>query len=338
MAVEEIHLPPKTSSIDPKVAPRTPSYWENEAKEARARREYLQEQKIAEEITNPPPMDAPFKVQGGINLGTIDIQENMRRAEDKADLDRKEAQRQVIEERTRREAAEERARNYEIAVLKEQVTAGMNNLEKMIASSRSTPSKSFTEQLDEVTALANKLGLAERNNSDDPKMKLEMFRLQADMAAAERDYKRELRNDDKRWQIELAKLDIQKKADSDKLQHEKDRNELFSNAFKNVGAAIAQGLLANAESSIPAAAAGPVARQAQEPKFKVQVPRGRAGEVACPQCGEPIGVGPSTTRAVCANCGLSGIIERINEEPVAPPPTAPVPETEDLESEKIDAN
>ena len=342
MSVEEIYIPPKTGNVDPVAPKKTPSYWEEQAKEARARREFLQEQRIAEEISNPVPQDPPFKVSGGINLGNIDIQENMRRSEEKAELERKEAAARIAEERARREASEARVRDIEISMLREQISTQMSNLEKMISTNKPVQQRSFMEQYEEIVGMANKLGMAERqqvatgSSSDDARLKLEIMRIQAELAKEEREFKREMRNDERRWQVELAKLDIEKKNHADKLQHEKDRNELFSNAFKNVGSAIASGLMATAEAS---AAAGPVARSAPTQErpptherpgprprstppsteasenLSVEVPYGRAGEVTCPTCQEPIGIGPNTTKAMCAGCGLTCMVERVASIP-----------------------
>lgn len=329
MAVEEIHLPPRTSNIDPKAASSKvePSYWETQAKAARAQREYLEERELAKRITHPEPTsEPPFQVKGGINLGTIDVQENMRRAEERADLERKEAQRLVAEERTRREAAEDRAKQLEIASVREQLAQGMAALERQIQQGNRQP-RSFLEQLEEMQALSAKLGYlvpgSMTSSGESPALKLEMLRLNAQMAREEREFKQQIRNDDKKWQMELARLEIDKKDRIERLNNEKTRNEMFANAFQTIGQSIAEGLKATSrdmdmENPVPDSA--PVARQRQEIQIQAEV--GRAGEITCPQCQTPIGVGPNSVKAACAQCGLICAIERVPATP-APSQTTP---------------
>jgi hypothetical protein len=340
--------------MDPNAPKKPDNYWEQQAKEARARREYLQEQRTAEDIANPPPQEPPFKVTGGINLGQIDLQENMRRTEEKAEADRKEAQKQVAEERSRREAAEDRARALEVAALREQIADKMANLERMIAQGVRQP-KSFLEQFEEVQSAATKLGMTERGNGgEDPKLKLELLKMQADMAREDRVFKQQMRNDDKRWNLELAKLDIEKKNHSERIAHEHERNEMFANAFKNVGAAIASGLMANAAAETGGGPMpGPIATKATPPRkrkagsFKIQAAPGRAGAVACPQCGTEIGIGPTTVHASCAGCGFQCEVDRVQPEekqpaerqvpyPSAPPPPGSEPPSPLLAEEELD--
>ena len=355
--IEEVHVPPKITNIDPKAQPKPSSYWEEQAFEARKRREYVQEQKMTEELMKepapPPAPEAPFKVTGGINLGNIDIQENMRRSEEKAEAERKEVQRireenmqireqekaeqkkLLDEERARREMAEERARQLEIVQLKEQISQQMTNLEKMVAQGTRQP-KSFVEQYDEVMALSNKLGLAEKTSTDDPQVRLSIMKMQADMAREEREFKRTWRNDDKKWQLELAKLELEKKNHGELIEHEKSRNEMFANAFKNVGAAIATGLQSSGEEEAAAVAGArpPSARTAAPRKSKIQAEVGSAGEVECPECHSPVGIGPNTTRAACAGCGFLFEIERFRPQPPppahAPPPVPPAAPADEM--------
>jgi len=327
MPVEEVHIPAKVTNIDPNNSKKTNTYWETQATEARQRREYLQEQRLglqeqrmADEIINPAPQEPPFKVTGGINLGNFDLQEQQRRAEEKAELERKEATTQIAAERAKREEAENRARNIEIEMLKSQFAQQMDTLQKMIQQGLRQP-KSFTEQYDEAMTVANKLGLAHpQTTGNDPRMQLEMMKLQADMAREEREFKQSQRNDDKKWQLELAKLDIEKKNHAEQLQHQKERNEMFANAFKTLGGAIAAGLTVSAEESEVTDKAPVSGKAKNAPKtnsLKIQAALGRTGSIECPNCHGEIGIGPNSTTATCAGCGFTCPIKRVTspEEP-----------------------
>jgi hypothetical protein len=354
LSVEEVHVPPKTQNIDPNVIPKKPGYWETQAQDARARREYLTEQRMSEELmAKPPPNpmpESPFKVTGGINLGNFDIQEAQRKAEAKAEADRlrleemaarerQDAQRIIAEERIKREQSEERSRQLEIASLKEQMAGKMVDLERMIAQGR-PQSKPFVEQYEEVMQLANKLGLAKQEgHGEDPRIRIEMLKLQAEMAREERNFKRELRNDEKKWNLELAKLDIDKQAHADQIQSEKRRSEMFSNAIKGVGSAIAAGLMKNAdmfeEGSEAITQQAPSGNGNGRPsnnnkKFIVEADYGRAGEVECPGCGQMIGIGPQSATAKCSSCGFNCQVnraeppqmrERPSDRPTVSPPS-----------------
>ena len=85
MPVESVNEPKRTSSIDPKVTPEKKdddtTYWETQVKKTRLQREFKTEKKLMEEVENPPlPPEPAFKVTGGVNLGTIDLQEQQRQA------------------------------------------------------------------------------------------------------------------------------------------------------------------------------------------------------------------------------------------------------------------
>ena len=89
MAVEPVHVPGRTTQSNPKLVPERSAagvgsaYYEEELKKARAKRELEEEEQRLEATRNPQPSEPPFKISGGANLGTIDLQADRKAAEEK---------------------------------------------------------------------------------------------------------------------------------------------------------------------------------------------------------------------------------------------------------------
>ncbi len=147
-----------------------------------------------------------------------------------------------------------------------------------------------------------------------------MLRIQAQMAREEREFKREMRNDEKKWNLEVEKLNMERQNAVAKLQADKEHQEFLANSIKGVGGAIAAGLLQGGTGGIaeetpappaPAKPAGGISGQPQPARqYRAEAKQGEAGELTCPTCQQPIGIGPETTRAICGNCGSTVDVTR----------------------------
>ncbi len=49
----------------------------------------------------------------------------------------------------------------------------------------------------------------------------------------------------------------------------------------------------------------------QKKVFHLEVPVGHGGEIECPDCQQPVAVGPTAETAICAACGRTMSIKRV---------------------------
>jgi hypothetical protein len=311
MSVEEIHAGPKITDAGPLKSP-APDHWNTLAEQSKRQLEVMTNQKMMERLTqgDAPPPDNPIKMQGSINLGNIDFQATAREAQERADKIMLEREKEVKEERARREQAEAEATKLRIDALQTQIQSQMAEMTKMIQMGMQKP-KSFMEQYNEVKQLTSELSAinpAPATGGVNPTYQLEMLRMQAQMAREEREFKREMRNDEKKWNLGVEKLNIERQNAANKLQADKEHQEFLASSIKGVGGAIAAGLLQGGAGGVEEP--GPVTNKPSgisgQPKahqFRAEAKQGEVGELTCPTCQQPIGIGPDTTRAICGNCG-----------------------------------
>ena len=150
------------SSIDPKITPEKKdddtTYWETQVKKTRLQREFKTEKKLMEEVENPPlPPEPAFKVTGGVNLGTIDLQEQQRQA-------REETLRLQREANERIERAEKSATDAREALNRANLEHMQSNLGAQIAQLQtainSGNKRDIFSELENVENIASKLGYA----------------------------------------------------------------------------------------------------------------------------------------------------------------------------------
>lgn len=314
MAVEEVSVPAKIHDIDPKKTPQKTDeiYWERRNREARARAEFIETQKLIDSMENPPSQPAPpITIRGSVNLGDIDFQAQAREAAAKEERQAELRALEAKEMRTRNDELAERNKQLEIGTLKEQISQQMDQLRQVVSAGLQKP-KNFFEQYEEIMGMVNKLGaLNPKEGNSDPKFQLEILKMNAQIAKDDREFKQQMRNDDRKWNLEMEKVAQERVADERKIQAERERNALFANSFKGIGAAVAAGLLETGKGAIPSDSG--ITQQplptTSRPK-RIEADEGAAGEIKCPNCGTGIGVGPTSTQATCASCGLTLEVRR----------------------------
>ena len=310
MAVEEINAGAKVADIPMKVAP--PDQWTRMAEETALQLKVLTNQKMMDRLATPDqPMaapESPIKIGGTVNLGTIDFQAQAQEATRKMEEVMKAREAEIKEERARREQAEAENQKMRIDQLQNQITLQMDNMAKMVQSGMQKP-KSFMEQYGELKSMIGELGFlspgAKAAGSDTPGLQLEILRMQGEQARADREFKLLMRNDEKRWNLEVEKLNMERENARARLQAEKDKQEMLAGSIKGLGGAIAAGLLSGGG----AAAAGSPAEPAGPVGF-IDARMGEAGAIDCPKCHSQIGIGPETLKAVCAKCGAELVVQR----------------------------
>ncbi len=324
MSVEEVHVPGRTTIKDPKHLPEkgtTESYYEKQTKEARARREFLEEQQLISRVTDPPPAAEPiFKVTGGVNLGNIDLQ-----------AERAEALRVSGEERKRQEekvtALEQQAGELRETLHKTQLDQISNNLTKQIEELRrsltsgSAPQKSLADQIAEIRQLASALGLKDQPAvSSDATLSLELKRLDISLQRESQAFEVKKTMDDRNYQLELRKLDILAAQTNNQLDVERQKLALWTAMPQQIGGVLAKAVIDGTRDKIgKGSSVTPDPGAKQDISGHVTAGIGEAGEIDCPnpECGKPIAIGPTARIAECAICHVRIRVERTKKP--APP-------------------
>jgi len=308
MAVENVNEPPRTQVIDPKHSEKKDegtAYWETAVKNTRLQREFKTEKKLMEELENPPapPQEPSFKVTGGVNLGTIDLQEQQR-------LAREETAKAQEEGRKRVEKAETAAQESRDALAAAQLTHLRENLSGQIAALQNAISSGqrgdIVSELDNIEKVAARLGLGRTDGGGiDLNTTLALKKLEQEMKREDRRFALEMKKDERLWQIELKRLESEDKDRQARAEAERGKYAMIASLPEQLGGVIARGLTARADDI----AAQPKPARARA----IQAGEGEAGEIECPVCQSPVGIGPTAEHATCAGCGQGFDIRRTAE-------------------------
>lgn len=287
----------------------------DEAKHTADMAKYHKQAKLAETPPEKPEgkSDGGFKVTGGVNLGNIDLDaERKQAAQELKDL-KKEQEDTIRAVGTENEKLRDQIHEKELKVLeitlKSQMDAQMAILNRMIEGNASKGS--FADQLDAARTIAKELGYAQPSGgSGDLNSQLALKKLEFENARELRRLAKEDRAEEKRWKLELMKLEDSRAEEKAKQDREDKKNELFS---KEVGPLVNIGLAL-------AGKAGGVAKQADEtpetsPEVMsapvIQAGEGEEGSAACYRCKSMVKIMPETKVAVCGKCGMRYPVRRI---------------------------
>lgn len=315
MTVEDVKIPKRIFNMDPRDQNKptqkdSAEYWETQAKAARAKREYLEEQKMSQHISEPePPPEAPFKIKGEVNLGTIDYQEQQKTAAAAAETARKEAQDRIVKAEQERDDARKSLTEAQIAHMNIQLGGKIEQLQQAIAQNNRG---GIEEQLAAIDKLANTLGYQKPvPGPTDSSLTLALKELEWRMKKEDREFTRQMKQDERVWQIEIRRLDQQAHEAEARLKSEKDKYAMFASAPERAGAVIAQAMMDKANSGGQA----PITRQSRAPAggqtYHAEANEGEVGEIPCPECQSPIGISPTARKAECINCHTKISINRI---------------------------
>ncbi len=322
MAVRaNINQPAKVTDIDPRSGPGktdTVKAMEAEVAVAKARRELVQEQQLTKQIMQPEPApEPPIKITGGINLGTIDLQEQQRTAREEAIQARKDVQARLDQLTQERDSAKEALSNASMAHLKDSLLREIETLKSAIVEGGQKGNGDLASQLASIEATATKLGYV-RGSSDQGSWdaQLSLKKLEADMARDNRRFAQEMKRDERLWQIELKKLDMAEKEANAKIQAELHKWDMLGKMKEDIGGIIAKGLIDRGESNAMLGSGSDVGREVQSNRTEHQIvsleaEEGETGEIPCPRCKTPVGIAPTTTRTACARCNQMFAINRI---------------------------
>ena len=335
MAVEEVNVPTHPGAGNPtnqvKVNPPAPdaAFWAAKTAESKNRLEYIENQRAIESMTNPAPAPEPaFKVSGEFNMGKIDFQQQMKESQEKTERLLEEQRKKEDELRKMVADAEKEKNRMQFDIITKSFEDKFTTLQQAVVNNQVKP-RSFIEQFEELQQMAGKIGLSPARESTgvDPNFSLEMLKLQQQQAREEREWKRSIRNDEKNWTLQIQKLAEEREAHKQLLaeqkeariaaaEQEKNKAEMWGNSLKSVGAAIASAYIENAGDAAATISGAP---KSAPLVYRSEAGVGEVGQLPCPKCGTPIGVGPTSEAVMCVKCGTKVEIDRIPQEPTAGP-------------------
>lgn len=319
MAVEEVHVPGKVKNIDPKnpaeKKDESTSYWEGAVKATRAKREFLEEEKLMREIQQPPePPEPPFKVTGGINMGTIDLQEQQRQAREEAKAMAAEAQKRIEQAERERDNARDALNAANIQHLQQNLGSQIEQLKAAVSSGNR---RDIMSELESIEAVAGRLGFSKgsRESGNSLESTIQLKRLEQELKREERKFALEMKKDERMWQLELKKLDQAARESEARLEAERNKYAMIASLPEQLGASIAKGLIArNNGGGIAEEAPAPrqrATRQTKQKTLNIEAIENEAGQIDCPKCGTPVGIAPTTMDTACVGCHQAFHVTRI---------------------------
>ncbi|MDP2734987.1 MAG: hypothetical protein Q8P12_02145, partial [bacterium] len=304
MPVEEVHFPGRTKVIDPK---QVTGDWDLATSEALARRKYLETEQAIRAITNPPEApQSPFQVKGEVNLGTIDLQEQAREANARVERERKESLERIAVMQTTSEELKEKLHQTELARSTDALTTKLDLIQKQLAEAGSTKPKGFIEQMAEITAMAEALGLGKPvtvPGASDPQLAVMLKKMDFDLEQMREDATDRRTQSDRQWQMDIRRLDNEQQETTARIAIEQQKLQAMFSLPEKAGSIFARAVVDGTRDKTQAA---PIAGAPAKSKIigEVGARPGEVGEVDCPnpQCNASIGIGPTVKVAECAHC------------------------------------
>lgn len=360
MPVEDVNAPRKILNIDPKsTAPKivddSADYWEKQAKSARAKREYIAEQKAIESISTQPMAESPFQVKGSVNLGNIDIMEQIRSTNEaaaraKAQADTEKAQ--LVEKLAETERKlNETILSGALRDISQKVDDRLNAISQQINNSNGNSKgiNPILEQLDVLDTLASKLGYQRNDGAsqgvnaavaqtgESMRLKIELARLDAESKARDRAYELEMKKFEYQMLQDAEERKRAYEIKQEELKHKAEQEKMFAGLPQIIGQGIAAGfkqapdpapnpgtnfINKNAQPNNTRISSQPQVKQQEQPQY-IECDEGEEGQLPCPKCGAPIVIAADTKTAICGHCGNQMRIDRLPANNAKPQPKNP---------------
>lgn len=280
----------------------------------------------------PAPAQTPLQVSGKVNLGEFNFQEAAQAAN---------KQLQGLVTQQQEELKKSGQLNLE---LRDKIQEKQNEILKLTfgaqidalnaALQAGSEKKGITEQIKEAREVAELLGMQLAGKADgttSPELAVKLKEMEFNHLEYMEKLKDERDERNKQWQITLRELDDKREQAKNDLARQANRDQFFFQMPQALGAAIAQGLMnrgggAPGAQGAPPGGVGaqpakqpPAAKAAAKPKqpYHFEMLPGESGEFDCPECSEPVALGPTARVAVCPGCGTRYPIKRV--EQAAPP-------------------
>ena len=284
---------------------------EHTARMAELAKKTASSEAAVEKTSEKKEAESPFKFTGGVNLGTIDLQEERREAKERLEQMKQEADDATKATGQENQQLRDKIHAQEIAVLQITFQAQMDAVTKAIEAGRTTQ-KTFMEQWTEAAETAKILGYSQGTQQPGSEMiQLEMRKLDFEHQIAMRKMVKDDKASERQWQVELRRLDDERDARKAELAQAQKRDEFWANLPKILGDAGAAGLMARGHGSNPPITKTGSGKTRKAPGIIAGV--GEGGTAECSECGEPIAIGPTARESVCSNCGTVFPIKRVKE-------------------------
>lgn len=285
------------------------TYYDKQIRRARARRELEEEERRLKDLDKQP--ESPFSIRGGVDLGTINVQEERQRREAEMEQERQAAAQRAQQTEEENKNLKEQMYQERIESLRRDFQEKMDALQKTIQSGGSQ--KSFSEQYNELLSMAKEMGLEKTDTGQDPMIQLELAKLNYQQAKEDREFKWKMKQDDKQFQLEMQKMQDEREHRKAELAQQAKKDEMFASFPQRLGGAIAKGMMEGEEEE---GISAPATKRKEGGKaYHIEIGEGEAGEIPCPNCDTPVGVGPSSKAAVCVDCGSKFRVDRKSAEP-----------------------
>lgn len=269
---------------------------EHEEKKAEIEKKTKAAEAAAKSLDDKPATEPPFKVTGGLNLGNINLQEQQQALVSELRTLKKEADDQTQATGQQNVQLRDKIHEKELEMLKvvlqTQLEASNARLQQLIE--QGVNKKSFAQEYESAIELAKQLGFMKPEAGGDSMVAIELKKLDFDHQTALRKMSREEKASDRQWQIELRRLDDDRDARQQELQVKKQQYDLLSKTPEIIGQTIGRVLMEQ----------GGIAQGGgTEPlTYHIEAKPGEAGTTQCPNCGTAVGIGPTSTSAICAKC------------------------------------
>ena len=184
--IENANNPKTVKEVDPRVASEKQSesvtYWENKAKEARARHDYQAEEEAIKMLGRAEPKPA-FEVKGSLDLGNMNPALQAKEAQERADKQAEAKDKTIKEANERAATAEANLQTEKVEGLRRDFGTQMATLtatiEKLVTAKDDRPlSEQFKEQFTTAKDIAASMGLEKTSNGQDPMVQMELKKME----------------------------------------------------------------------------------------------------------------------------------------------------------------
>lgn len=339
MSVEEVHVPGKVMSRDPKMAKEkggAKSYYENATAEARAKREFLEEQRMTDQIINPPePPEPPFSVRGSVNLGDLDLQADRRAAEERAAQERADSQARLDAAMKEKEDLKDKMNEVTMAREVDRLMAQLKSNEERLNAVIEGKNKSSGDFFDEFERLQKIAGMLGWNQAPaaaptgNPSMELELKKYDIQLERERQKWEIEKENNRREWEMRSEELKMKSQEAQARINAEREKLQTFSAIPERIGGVFAKAIIDGTRDKSGGVSSGG-GNKSVESKVLGTIEAGldEEGNTDCPNCGAQIFIPKKVTRAVCAGC--RGIVNIVRKTPKAPQGGAPTISIEDI--------
>ncbi|TES86931.1 hypothetical protein E3J95_00750, partial [Candidatus Aerophobetes bacterium] len=207
MAVRDVFNPEVKDQANPAAAVQSgeagdAAYWDGKTKGARAKREFEEEEAKLKKVGEEKP-EQPFKIEGKVNLGTFDFQEQQRKLEETISSITESHETEIKKLTETTEGYREKVHEIQFNMMNTMMQARIDSLSKALEQGLTKHEKTFTEQLGEINSLAEVLGFrkASRDEGTPPDLRLEILRLEMEEKARDRDFQRQIKADERLWTL-----------------------------------------------------------------------------------------------------------------------------------------